>query len=97
MYNIILMKKIKVGVLMGGKSSERDVSLMTAREIIKNIDKDKYKILLIDVPRELGKLDKIKTDVVLIALHGKGGEDGTIQGYLDTTPPSTKIYLIVPF
>ncbi|MDD3998586.1 MAG: D-alanine--D-alanine ligase [Candidatus Shapirobacteria bacterium] len=78
------MKKIKVGVLMGGKSSERDVSLMTVREIIKNIDKDKYKILLIDVPRELEKLDKIKTDVVLIALHGMGGEDGTIQGYLDT-------------
>lgn len=66
------MNKLKVAVLMGGKSSEREVSLMSGREVIKNLDKDKFEIVGQD-----------ECDVAFIALHGKGGEDGTIQRYLE--------------
>lgn len=68
---------------MGGESSEREVSLMSGKEVMKNLDKDKYEVFGIDIPKELPKLDEIKPDVVFIALHGEGGEDGEIQGYLE--------------
>ncbi len=73
-----------MAVLMGGNSSEREVSLSSGSEVVKNLDKNKYEILAIDVPNDLPKLDKFKPDVAFIALHGKGGEDGQIQGYLET-------------
>jgi len=76
------MNKLRIAVLMGGKSSEREVSLMSGKEVVKNLDKEKYEIVEIDVPNELDKLDKV--DVAFLALHGRGGEDGQIQGYLET-------------
>lgn len=78
------MNKLKVAVLMGGESSEREVSLMTGREMIKNLDKSKYEVIGIELPKDLKKIDQRDIDLALIALHGKGGEDGVIQGYLDT-------------
>jgi len=78
------MKKLKVAVLMGGLSSEREVSLISGKGVLGNLNKDKYEVWEIDVPSELEKLKKIKPDLAFIALHGKGGEDGMIQGYLDT-------------
>ncbi|HWS48883.1 MAG TPA: D-alanine--D-alanine ligase [Candidatus Methanoperedens sp.] len=78
------MKKIRVAVLMGGKSSEREVSLSSGAEVLKNLDRDKYEVWGIDVPSELDKLGEIKPDLAFIILHGKGGEDGVIQGYLET-------------
>lgn len=82
-----MKKKIKVAVLMGGISSEHEVSLMSGKEIIKNLDKNKYTVkpLLIDKRgRGIEDIIKIKPDVALIALHGKGGEDGCIQGFLES-------------
>jgi len=75
-------KKLKVAVVMGGESSEREVSLMTGGEMIKHLDKEKYEVIKIDLPQNLNKIDGC--DVALLALHGKGGEDGQIQGYLET-------------
>jgi D-alanine-D-alanine ligase len=77
-------KKLKVAVLMGGNSSEREVSLVSGKEVIKNLNKDKYEVMVIDVPKELPKLAVFKPDVAFLALHGRGGEDGQIQGYLET-------------
>jgi D-alanine-D-alanine ligase len=78
------MAKLRVGVLMGGISSEREVSLMSGAEVLKNLDRDKYEVFGIDVPLELEKIKEIKADLVFIIMHGKGGEDGEIQGYLET-------------
>jgi D-alanine-D-alanine ligase len=76
------MAKLRVGVLMGGKSSEREVSFMSGKEVIKNLDKERYEVIEVVVPEELEKVKDV--DVVFLALHGKGGEDGVIQGYLET-------------
>lgn len=80
--------KLNVGVIYGGRSSEVDISLSTSREIIKNLNKDKYNIIEIFIPYELDNkwiLDLInnKLDIVIIALHGGIGENGSIQGLLE--------------
>ncbi len=140
-------RRLRVAVLMGGSSSERDVSLSTGRTIIASLDPQKYDVVSIDThdmlrlpaamqphllseERMLGEVDSgayemqqnqmaspvesgapshnaasdsvvpeginpvaslsisdnsalLRPDVVLIALHGKGGEDGTVQGMLE--------------
>jgi D-alanine-D-alanine ligase len=76
------MNKLKVAVLMGGNSTEREVSLMSGREVINNLNKEKYEVIEVVVPEELEKVKKV--DVAFLALHGKGGEDGIIQGYLES-------------
>ncbi len=72
---------------MGGISSEHDVSIMSGKEIMKNLNPSKYKIQKVVIDKDgsgLEKIRKMKPDVVFIALHGKGGEDGKIQGYLES-------------
>jgi len=76
------MNKIKLAVLMGGIGCEREVSLVSGRGVVENLDKEKYEVWAVDVPRELEKV--VGCDVAFLALHGRGGEDGTIQGYLET-------------
>ena len=66
---------------MGGESSEREVSLMTGQEVIKNLNPQKYEVVVVDVPKELDKVKGI--DLAFLALHGRGGGDGVIQGYLE--------------
>jgi D-alanine-D-alanine ligase len=73
------MKKIKVVVLMGGKSSEREISLISGNEVIKNLNKEKYEAVSVDFSGDCAWIDTIKPDVVFIVLHGKYGEDGQIQ------------------
>ena len=46
------MKKIRVGVLFGGRSAEHEVSLQSAKNVIEAMDKDKYDIVLIGIDRE---------------------------------------------
>lgn len=80
--------KLNVGIIYGGRSSEVDISLSTSREIIKNLNKDKYNIIEIFIPYDLDNkwvLDLInnKLDIVIIALHGGIGENGSIQGLLE--------------
>ena len=73
-----------VAVLMGGWSSERDVSLVTGRECSKALKAAGFKVSEIDVGRDIAKvLTEAKPDVCFNALHGRFGEDGCIQGLLD--------------
>jgi len=76
----------RVAVLMGGWSSERDVSLVSGRECAKALIARGYDAYTIDVTRDLTALAAALTprpDVVFNALHGRGGEDGTVQGVLE--------------
>ena len=114
------MVKKRVAVLMGGISSERDISLSTGRQILASLDAEKYDAFGVDAAllpgssrgvlkgaeseissvaeackalaesNRLVSMDAIvnadsglRPDVVFLALHGKYGEDGTVQGMLD--------------
>lgn len=81
-----IKKKLKVAVLMGGNSSEHEISLLSGHEVVKNLNKNKYEVVPFVIPKSGVGMDKIlnlKVDVVFIALHGKHGEDGSIQGLLE--------------
>lgn len=76
---------MKVGVIMGGTSSERDISLLTGQEMIANLNRDKYEVVPIELNTKRDLIDKSAgIDVALLALHGKYGEDGTVQGTLES-------------
>ena len=77
------MKKILA--LAGGYSNEREISLITAKSVIKELKKDrKYNILLIEPDGNfVKKLRKFRPDLVLNLLHGRYGEDGYIQSILE--------------
>ena len=78
--------KRKIAVLMGGTSAERDVSLSTGKQILGALDETRYAFTPLDtaeMPALLKSLAEDRPDVAVIALHGKGGEDGTLQGLLD--------------
>lgn len=79
------MKKIRIAVLIGGTSSERDISLISGKEVANALDRSKYEVKIYDPATDLIKLaeDKDKIDIVFPVLHGPGGEDGTIQGFLE--------------
>jgi D-alanine-D-alanine ligase len=76
----------RIAVLMGGWSAEREVSLSSGRECAAALTSRGYDVRTIDVTRDLATLMAALTprpDVVFNALHGRGGEDGTIQGVLE--------------
>ena len=79
------MGKIKLALLSGGVSSEREVSLNSGRQVYDALNKDKYEILQYDPKTDLVRLvqDAPGLDAALIILHGPFGEDGTVQGLLD--------------
>ncbi len=79
------MKKIRLALLSGGISSERDVSINSGNEVFKALDKNRYMITRYDTATDLEKLvlDAPQIDAALIVLHGPYGEDGTVQGLLD--------------
>lgn len=117
------MGKIRVACLFGGCSSEYDVSLVSASSVIRNINKEKYEVIMIGITREgdfylyTGSFDDIERnnwfndkycnkitfsnnksdhgfivlesnelvqiDIVFPILHGKNGEDGTLQGLFE--------------
>lgn len=75
---------MKVAVIYGGISSEREVSLKSGKAMVENLKKDKYDVLdfKIDNKTDVFNLDK-DVDLVILGLHGKFGEDGCIQSILD--------------
>jgi D-alanine-D-alanine ligase len=76
---------MRVGVIMGGISSEKKVSLMTGQEMMMNLDKNKYEIVPIELHDKKDLVEKANNlDIALLALHGKYGEDGTVQGTLES-------------
>ncbi len=73
-----------VAVLMGGWSEEREVSLNSGAFLARHAKEAGYRVSEIDVKRDIGEvLTRLKPDVVLNGLHGRFGEDGTIQGLLE--------------
>lgn len=74
---------MKIGVIMGGTSSERAVSLKTGATMVKTLKNLSYEVVecVIDKEEDIFNLPKI--DFALLALHGKFGEDGRVQGYFD--------------
>lgn len=89
------MSKTKVTVVYGGMSTEHEVSVNSAKNVMDNLDKNKYEINSILIQKDGDFLDKnnkpIKniiqelkdSDVIFPVLHGLYGEDGTIQGMLE--------------
>jgi D-alanine-D-alanine ligase len=78
------LKKKKTGVMMGGFSREREISLKTGKAILKALTEKGYTATPIDVGDDIAeKLVKEKIECAFLALHGRFGEDGTIQGMLE--------------
>jgi D-alanine-D-alanine ligase len=79
------MQKLTVALLLGGISSEREVSLNSGKQVFEALDKEKYTVIQYDPKTDLPQLvaDAEKIDVALVILHGPYGEDGTVQGLLD--------------
>ena len=91
------MDKIKLGVIYGGMSTENEVSVKSAKSVMKNLDSNKYEVFPIYISKEgIWFLDEneqqeienitkyLKSmDVIFPVLHGLYGEDGTIQGLFE--------------
>lgn len=77
------MKKLKVALIYGGLSQEREISRRTATTMAKNLDPKKYHVTKVEIPNQIGKIKPGFVDVALLAMHGPGGEDGTLQGMLE--------------
>ena len=77
--------QMHVAVLMGGLSSEREVSLSSGKGCADALESQGYRVTRVDAGRDLAQvLAELKPDVVFNALHGEWGEDGCVQGILET-------------
>jgi len=94
-----ISKKLKIAVLMGGVSAEREVSLVTGKAVFDNLDRKKYLPTLVEMTKDgrffairkngkklidLQNKDRKMFDVIFIALHGTVGEDGGVQGMFES-------------
>ena len=106
------MDKINIGIVFGGKSTEHEVSIVSATSVIQNLNKEKYNIIpfyikkdgtwykytkkvedihILKIGEKVDSLEKVDNvfnclkmcNIVFPVLHGKYGEDGTIQGMLE--------------
>jgi D-alanine-D-alanine ligase len=78
------MQSRKIGVLLGGLSSEREVSLRTGEAVIAALRERGHEVVPIYVDRDIDvALRQEQPDVAFIALHGRMGEDGCVQGLLE--------------
>jgi len=74
----------KIAVLMGGLSKEREISMKTGNAIVRALSEKGYLAVPMDVTRDIAlRLVREEIEVAFIALHGRWGEDGTIQGLLE--------------
>ncbi len=81
------MKKsgLHITILMGGNSSEREISLISGQTVKDALERKGYRVSCIDPARDnLMDIKNLSPDLVFIALHGRFGEDGTIQGFLQS-------------
>lgn len=76
---------MRICIIYAGISTEREISIKTAEQIMKSLDKDKYDIceLKIDKTEDIFKIKDMNVDLAFIALHGKFGEDGRVQAILE--------------
>ena len=88
---MVIKRKFKnVLVVVGGDSGEREVSLASGKACFKALKKKNYNVSTFDPKlKNLNLINKLKTDVIFNALHGKGGEDGIAQSYFE--------YLKIPY
>ena len=79
------MKK-KIAVIMGGISSEREISLKSGAGVFESLDREKYEPIKVVIDEKTDIITKIPDDVdfAFLALHGKFGEDGCVQSVLET-------------
>ncbi len=79
------MKK-KVAVLMGGISSEREVSLNSGEAVFNALDRDKYEVHKVVLDNKMDVINKMPEGIefAFLVLHGKYGEDGTVQAILES-------------
>lgn len=79
------MQKIRLALLSGGDTPEREVSLNSGQQVYAALDKNKYEITRYDPKTDLAQLvaNAKAIDVALLILHGPNGEDGSVQGLLD--------------
>ena len=83
--NIEQIKQEPIAVLYGGNSAERDVSLNSGKAIAKGLEKTGFTVHLVDTKEQpLTELIEKNIKRAFIALHGRGGEDGAIQGALES-------------
>jgi len=83
--NIVQLKKMPIAVLYGGNSAEREVSLNSGAAIFDALTTAGFNVVLIDTKNTvLTTLVEQNIKHVFIALHGRGGEDGSIQGALES-------------
>jgi D-alanine-D-alanine ligase len=73
-----------VGVLLGGISAEKEISRVTGKAVVKALRQKGYRVIPIEADRNLPlRLRRHKINVVFNGLHGKIGEDGSVQGLLE--------------
>jgi D-alanine-D-alanine ligase len=78
------LKKRRIGVLMGGLSSEREISLKSGKAVLAGLVRAGYEAKAIDAGPDLAEqLRKERIEAAFIVLHGRWGEDGTVQGLLE--------------
>jgi D-alanine-D-alanine ligase len=78
-------RKMRIAVLAGGWSGEREVSLKSGKTVYDALDRERYSVTMYDPRDDLEAFirNRGKIDLTFILLHGKFGEDGRIQGMLD--------------
>lgn len=78
------LQRKKIGVLMGGLSAEREISLRTGQAVLRTLLEAGYRASAVDAGHDLAmRLVEDGIEVAFIALHGRFGEDGTVQGLLE--------------
>lgn len=83
-FQAVKILKNKILVLMGGFSSEREVSLRSGTAILNALLKLGYEAKALDLKtNSVQEIEDYRPDLVFVALHGKDGEDGTVQGLLE--------------
>lgn len=84
-FTIDEIRRRRVGVLLGGRSSERDVSLLSGNAVAGALESLGLDVVRIDVDLDVARrLEAERIQVAFIALHGRWGEDGCIQGLLES-------------
>ena len=81
---MIAVQDKHIGVLMGGQSAERDISLRSGAAVADSLKRQGYRVTCIDASPQVGEeLRREQIELAFVALHGPGGEDGAIQGLLE--------------
>ena len=82
--NLLGLRSKKIGVIMGGSSRERDISLRSGKKVLESLKRQGFEATELQMGEHLPyELKNSKIDIAFIALHGGIGEDGTIQGLLE--------------